>query len=188
MWGRLARSTVSARDCSEPYTAMLRIVRSITCTHHLRTMSQMSTSRANSVLGLKMGATTDEIKERYFTLAKKTHPDTNNDSNAHADFITLGNALDTLLRRSNPVNVPEEMREAEASNNRAQWYYEHISKELNRESHLELREATQDQSSGGPDWGGWWQMADMMAQQQLETEQEQARLQQGKKGRRKKKH
>ena len=34
----------------------------------------------------------------------------------------------------------------------------------------------QDQNSGGPDWGGWWAMADMMAHEQLERDEERAQI------------
>jgi molecular chaperone DnaJ len=48
------------------------------------------------VLGLKKGASDDEIKKAYRTLAKKYHPDVSSEPNAEAKFKEVQEAYDTL--------------------------------------------------------------------------------------------
>lgn len=48
------------------------------------------------VLGIKKGATDEEIKKAYRTLAKKYHPDISKETNAEAKFKEVQEAYDTL--------------------------------------------------------------------------------------------
>src|SRR5690554_3191088 len=48
------------------------------------------------ILGLKKGASDDEIKKAYRTLAKKYHPDISKEENAETKFKEVQEAYDTL--------------------------------------------------------------------------------------------
>lgn len=48
------------------------------------------------ILGLKKGASDDEIKKAYRTLAKKYHPDISKEDNAETKFKEVQEAYDTL--------------------------------------------------------------------------------------------
>ena len=48
------------------------------------------------VLGVKRGATQDEIKAAYRELARKYHPDINKEESAQAKFVEIQEAYDVL--------------------------------------------------------------------------------------------
>jgi DnaJ-class molecular chaperone len=137
----------------------------------------MSLSKALATLQLDRGASHEEIKERFYELAKVTHPDQNPSADAAASFIELAAAAELLIPKSqaqNRLEVPDDDHENDM--NRATWFYEHVSSEMDAETRQQVKESTADTAAGGPDWGGWWQMADMMQAQQLEDEEERKRL------------
>lgn len=49
-----------------------------------------------TVLGLKVGASEEEIKKAYKSLAKKYHPDKNSDAGAEEKFKEIGAAYEIL--------------------------------------------------------------------------------------------
>lgn len=49
-----------------------------------------------TVLGLKVGASEEEIKKAYKSLAKKYHPDKNSDAGAEEKFKEIGAAYEVL--------------------------------------------------------------------------------------------
>lgn len=48
------------------------------------------------VLGAPRGASQDELKKAYFTMAKKYHPDVNKAADAKEKFAEINNAYETL--------------------------------------------------------------------------------------------
>jgi hypothetical protein len=50
--------------------------------------------RYESILGIKLGASAEEIKRAFRSQAKKLHPDVNKSPDAHAEFILLQEAYD----------------------------------------------------------------------------------------------
>ena len=51
------------------------------------------------ILGLKKGASKDDIKNAYRLLAKKYHPDVSKESDSHERFITIAEAYEILVNR-----------------------------------------------------------------------------------------
>lgn len=49
-----------------------------------------------TVLGLKVGASEEEVKKAYKSLAKKYHPDKNSDAGAEEKFKEIGAAYEVL--------------------------------------------------------------------------------------------
>jgi curved DNA-binding protein CbpA len=59
------------------------------------------------LLGIYRGASLDELKAAYRSLARKWHPDLNpNDADAHQRFIALSQAYKILLDRLQPIETP----------------------------------------------------------------------------------
>lgn len=59
------------------------------------------------LLGIYRGASLDELKAAYRSLARKWHPDLNpNDTEAHQRFIALSQAYQILLDRLQPIETP----------------------------------------------------------------------------------
>src|SRR6476620_595305 len=51
----------------------------------------------HSILGIKQGASKDEIRKAYRTLAKQYHPDKNPSASAKQKFIEITEAYDALM-------------------------------------------------------------------------------------------
>ena len=96
----------------------------------------MSRTEASAVLQLsEASVSTPEIKQRFYELAKETHPDLNKTNpDAAANFIRLSEALEVLLRSkqphapSNPApSARESVQHTESSRSRAEWWYQSVS-------------------------------------------------------------
>ncbi|HEY9836709.1 MAG TPA: J domain-containing protein, partial [Vampirovibrionales bacterium] len=64
----------------------------------------MTIEECYSVLGLKVGATLEEVKTSYRVLARQYHPDVNpGDGRSHDRFIQLNQAYHRLLEVAQPA-------------------------------------------------------------------------------------
>jgi ssRNA-specific RNase YbeY (16S rRNA maturation enzyme) len=158
-------------------------------------------ARAHILLGVAANAPLDDIKDAYWRLAKRTHPDSNRgDEEAATLFTRLTRAYEAMTKHaksggtSGSVDV---VRVSEAPAHSQRKAVSHakaifldvsgdmerlgnaLNNEVDRLAALKSeeggaasdgsggggsgREASVLSSSGGPDWGGLWGMADMMA-------------------------
>ena len=92
------------------------------------------------ILGLSEGADEKEIKQAYFQLAKKYHPDRNKgDKNAQIKFQELTNAYERLTNKNK--NTDEEFDFSQRRNSTHSGFSEEYSKEY-YENHQQQREAS----------------------------------------------
>ena len=85
----------------------------------------MQAGEAYKILGLKPGASPQEIRRAYRGLVKKFHPDKNNSADAHDKFIAIQTSYELLIngelenQSSNQVRQNEKQRAQEDSEQRA---------------------------------------------------------------------
>lgn len=81
----------------------------------------MTISQCYTILNLPYNATADEVKKAYRMLAKQYHPDRNNNSTSHNDFILIETAYSTVNRylsaKQQPVySIVDELKRADDIN------------------------------------------------------------------------
>ena len=93
------------------------------------------------ILGLSESADEKEIKQAYFQLAKKYHPDRNKgDKNAQIKFQELTNAYERLTNKNK--NTDEEFDFSQRRNSKHSGFSEEYSKEYYDNHRKQQREAT----------------------------------------------
>ncbi|KAJ8905185.1 hypothetical protein NDN08_001694 [Rhodosorus marinus] len=106
-------------------------------------------------LGVEKGVERNELRRRYLELARVEHPDVNAGSNeAHERFIALSNALKV---------VEKELKDAQGlpglfSHAAPVDVFKHVSEALKPE----VKKVAEEIEASGPDWGGMWQMVELM--------------------------
>lgn len=102
------------------------------------------------------------IKKRYVELARRVHPDMNpGDESAHDRFVELTAAMERVVAFLNQDRM-EKGNEVKGRIHRKGKTPEDIFGVVAKEVKAEMKTVAETMQAGGPDWGGMWQMVEMM--------------------------
>mmetsp|Transcript_8248 Transcript_8248/g.24791 ORF Transcript_8248/g.24791 Transcript_8248/m.24791 type:complete len:158 (+) Transcript_8248:231-704(+) len=129
-----------------------------------RYLSSRAASHAYVLLGVARGCGLSVARKRYLELAKKSHPDSRpGDEDAHREFVKLAEAM-TLVEKSERQSHRSKLNKHEGTTtvtveDPVEFFLKMTSAQKREMAHI-----SGELGAGGPDWGGMWQMAEMMKQ------------------------
>ena len=124
----------------------------------------MQTGDPYKILGIKPKASPQEIRRAYRNLAKKYHPDKNNEAGAQEKFLAIQAAYEQLLNGSKDVESPAGVRkkESQQAQNDAQQRAAYDNYRKNAREKYAQRKAAEEAYKTAylkdlkSSWKGWW--------------------------------